>query len=172
MSRIVEIYTDGACIGNGNKVNLGGCSFVVIENEELLSHNVRVEKNTTNNRQEIFGVFNALQFCLEFNITSFIIYSDSQYTVNGFNEWMFKWEQKKWSRGYPPQLIPNSDLWKQMFDIKNEFLFVDLRWVRGHDGNKWNELADKLIEIEMAKQPDFINIQKKSYNYANRSQTS
>jgi ribonuclease HI len=143
-----EIYTDGACIGNGQKDNIGGWSFVIVENDKNISEAVGVEFNTTNNRQEILGVLNSLRCCVEHDIESFVIYSDSQYVVKGFNDWMYGWALKRWMR--KGELIPNADLWKDMFEIKKSFEKVDLQWVRGHNGNKWNEHADQLIEKEMA----------------------
>lgn len=168
MKKEFEIYTDGACIGNGNPENIGGWSFVFIQKGELFFKAVGVEKNTTNNRQEITGVLNSLRCCLEYKITDFIIFSDSQYVVNGFNSWVINWAKKHFMRGYPPAPIPNQDLWKQMYHIKDQFQSVDLRWVKGHNGNKWNEFADQLIEDEMAKDSNFISLQNKSLSYADR----
>lgn len=143
-----EIYTDGACIGNGMKENTGGWSFVFVSNDKNIFEAVGIELNTTNNRQEMLAVLNSLRCCLEHDIKSFVIYCDSQYVVNGFNDWMRGWQKKGWLR--KGELIPNADLWKELFNIKLEFSTVDLRWVRGHNGNKWNEYADQLIEKEMS----------------------
>jgi len=145
-----EIYTDGACIGNGKKENIGGWSFVFVSKGEKFFESVGVVFNTTNNRQEILGVLNALRCCVEHDISSFVLYSDSQYVVNGFNEWMEKWKRKEWRRGAFRDFIPNHDLWQDLYAIKKQFTGVNLQWVRGHAGNKWNEYADQLIEKEMS----------------------
>lgn len=150
---MIEIYTDGACIGNGKPENVGGWSFVVIDGESLLHEKCEIEFNTTNNRQEVTAVLNALNYCYDNKIKNFVIYSDSQYTVNGFNDWMHSWEKKKWiRRSFSDNIhIPNSDLWKKMYSIWECFDTVDLRWVRGHNGNEWNEYADELITTEIEK---------------------
>lgn len=146
----VEIYTDGACIGNGKKENIGGWSFVVVGETGIKTHEeCKVEYNTTNNRQEITAVLNSLKYCHNNSLTNFVIYCDSQYVVNGFNDWMHKWRAKRWVRGNPPQYIPNYDLWREMYQYKVKFEKVDLRWVRGHNGNRWNEYADKLINFKI-----------------------
>lgn len=151
MRKEFEIYTDGACIGNGQKENIGGWSFVVVKGKSLFYESCEIELNTTNNRQEITAVLNALLFCQEKNIKDFVIYSDSQYVVNGFTDWMHSWRKKSWLRGKPPVIIPNADLWKEMYKVRFKFESVDLRWVRGHNGNEWNEYADQLIETELSK---------------------
>ena len=146
-----EIYTDGACIGNGQRKNIGGWGFVCIERGKHFYETTGIEYNTTNNRQEILAVLNALRCCKEYNITSFTIYSDSQYVVNGFNNWMHKWKKKNWIRGTAskPQPVINKDLWQEMYKIRFEFDKVDLKWVRGHNGNKWNEHIDELINTHI-----------------------
>lgn len=139
-----EIYTDGACIGNGLKENIGGWSFVFVNNDKNFFEAVGIAYNTTNNRQEMLAVLNSLRCCVEHDIVSFVIYCDSQYVVNGVNDWMNGWKKKNWLR--KGELIPNADLWQEIYEIKKHFQSVDLRWVRGHNGNKWNEYADQLIE--------------------------
>lgn len=157
MKKEIEIYTDGACIGNGKKQNIGGWSFVFVDNNEIFLEAVDIEYNTTNNRQEIKGVLYALKCCLDNKIAPFTLFSDSQYVVNGFNSWMHKWHRNRWVRGNPPELIPNSDLWKEMWELKQSFAQIELKWVRGHNGNKWNERADELINLEIEKQSKLIN---------------
>lgn len=147
------IYTDGACIGNGKAKNIGGWSFVIIENGKLIHQSVCVEFNTTNNRQELLAVIRALQHCVDNKIKSFTLYSDSQYVVNGYNSWMIKWQRRGWVRGQDKNPIPNDDLWKILNHLKELLAWRQIEWVRGHSGNKWNEYADRLIEIEMSKHP-------------------
>lgn len=148
----LRIYTDGACIGNGMRENIGGWCFVVVGKDGLLYEKCEVDFNTTNNRQEITAVLRCLQYCHENKISDFIVYCDSQYVVNGFNDWMHKWRAKQWVRGKPAMPIPNIDLWKEMYRTRFLFDKVNLKWVRGHNGNEWNEYADQLIEYKMANQ--------------------
>ena len=147
----LQIYTDGACLGNGKKENIGGWSFVVVDGESLIYEECEIELNTTNNRQEITAVLNSLKYCHENDIVDFVIYCDSQYVVTGFMNWMHKWRSNGWVRGKPAALIPNYELWKEMYYLRFKFDKVDLRWVRGHNGNQWNEYADELIEQQILK---------------------
>lgn len=151
MNKEFLIYTDGACIGNGKSRNIGGWGYCIIREGKLIHQEVKIEFNTTNNRQELSGVINALTYCQENNLGYFTILSDSQYVVKGFNEWMLNWRKKGWVKGLDKKPIPNDDLWKKLWWLKELLKPVFLVWVRGHNGDKWNEYADKLIEVEMAK---------------------
>ena len=55
--------------------------------------------------------------------------------------WIVKWQQNNWKRGREP--VKNVDLWKRMLrDLEgHDFDFV---WVKGHAGNKYNEICDRL----------------------------
>lgn len=46
----------------------------------------------------------------------------------------------------------NTDLIKQFFDIvESKSLNISFEWVRGHDGNTWNEMVDKMANDEFEK---------------------
>ncbi len=70
------------------------------------------------------------------------IYSDSQYVVKAIKEhWIVKWQQNNWKRGREP--VKNVDLWKRMLrDMEGHN--VEFVWVKGHAGNKYNEICDRL----------------------------
>lgn len=68
--------------------------------------------------------------------------SDSQYVLKGLTEWRAGWERKGWrnSKGEP---VANLALWKQLFAAADARR-VSVRWVRGHNGDRCNEMADVL----------------------------
>jgi len=68
--------------------------------------------------------------------------SDSQYVLKGLSEWRGGWERKGWrnSKGEP---VANLGLWKRLFALADERR-VSTRWVRGHNGDPYNERADAL----------------------------
>ena len=72
-----------------------------------------------------------------------IVYSDSNYCVQTFNDWMFRWAALNWikSDGKTPE---NLDLIQAYFEHYQKGYRIDLKKVKGHSNNKWNELADKL----------------------------
>lgn len=67
---------------------------------------------------------------------------DSQYVLKGLSEWRAGWERRGYrnAKGEP---VANLSLWKRLFalaDARN----VSTRWVRGHNGEVYNERADAL----------------------------
>lgn len=146
------IYTDGSCKGNGKANSSGGYGVIILDdNENYLTSYSHSELTTTNNIQEIkailysflnFGklIDNAKQ---GFNSDIPIVYSDSAYCVNTFNTWMFNWARNGWlkSNKKPPE---NLELIKSYYDWWQKGYRIELRKVKGHNGNKWNEIADQL----------------------------
>lgn len=68
--------------------------------------------------------------------------SDSQYVLKGLTEWRAGWERKGW-RNSKGELVANLDLWKRLFAAADARR-VSVRWVRGHNGDRANEMADAL----------------------------
>lgn len=133
------IFTDGGCWPNPGP---GGWGFVCVETN---AQDCGGEIETTNNRMEITAVLMALKHHRKAHSVykSLKIVSDSQYVVNACSSWIKKWKSKGWSR--KKDALKNADLWKQI-DEAMKGLVVAFEWVRGHNGNEWNELADQLAE--------------------------
>ena len=71
------------------------------------------------------------------------VFSDSSYCVNIFNDWMFTWASKGWIKS-DKKTPENFDIIKAYYDRYRKGYRIDLKKIKGHAGNKWNELADKL----------------------------
>lgn len=141
-------YTDGSATGNGTENSIGGFGIVEVdENNNILweyqENNLKYE---TNNSMELTAILYALNH-IEIEEASFIkpiIYSDSAYCVNLINDWMYSWERNGWKRP-KNQEVKNLDLIKQIFELAN---LAEIRKVKGHSDNKWNNYADKLATGE------------------------
>ena len=135
-----EIYTDGSCLRNPGH---GGWATVILcheEQKELSGY----ECNTTNNRMELMAVIMALQHTEKGS--SIILYTDSQYIQKAFTEqWIINWKKNGWRNAHHDE-VANKDLWIELLSLVNE-RHVDFRWVKGHDGNVYNERCDKLAVI-------------------------
>jgi ribonuclease HI len=72
-----------------------------------------------------------------------IVYSDSNYCVQTFNEWMFNWARNGWIKS-DKKVPENLDLIQAYYDWYQKGYRIDLRKIKGHAGHKWNEMADDL----------------------------
>jgi ribonuclease HI len=70
------------------------------------------------------------------------IYTDSELCVKTFTEWAKVWAAKGWKRKQGP--IKNLDLVQQLYGTLQERPEIELKWIRSHAGNRWNEYADAL----------------------------
>lgn len=136
---MIEIYTDGSCCGNPGP---GGFGVVVIDNGQIIDKYQEFTDATTNNREEM----KAILYVLENYGKGFpcpIVYSDSEYSINTFNIWMHNWKAAGWKRpkGKP---VENLDLVQKYDKLNSEGYYIDLRKVKGHADNEYNNFADKL----------------------------
>lgn len=140
----IEIFTDGACLGNPGP---GGWGVILRYNgkEKTLSGG---EAETTNNRMEILAVIKALEALKEkCNIE---LYTDSQYVCNAINKgWAQKWKGNNWKRNKNEPAL-NSDLWEVLLNLLKE-QNVKFNWVKGHAGHEENERCDTLARTEAQK---------------------
>ena len=133
----VTIYTDGACSGNPGP---GGWGAVLIYNgiEKELSG---AEKDTTNNRMELFAAISALRALKE--PCEVELYSDSAYLCNAINEqWLFDWKQKNW-RNASKKDVKKVDLWEELITLMGLHRITFIK-VKGHADNVYNNRCDKL----------------------------
>ena len=64
------------------------------------------------------------------------LYSDSSYVVNSINErHLHKWIEEN------DETKKNMDLWREIYKLINKHK-VKFYWVKGHNDNEFNELAD------------------------------
>jgi ribonuclease HI len=127
MLETVTLYTDGSCMPNPG---VGGFGFIFIEPKTSKEWCVNGgELNTTNNRMEMTAVIEGLKFLK--NYSKFKIYSDSMYVINCASG---KWKRTK-----------NVDLWEQ-YAIVSKNKNIEWIWVKAHNGDKYNEMVDKLAK--------------------------
>ena len=92
-------------------------------------------------------LYSFLKYGININNKEFVeipvVYSDSAYAVNTFNDWMFKWAAAGWRKS-DKKIPENLDLIQAYFDWYQKGYRIDLRKVKGHQGDYWNEMADKL----------------------------
>ena len=136
MSKLVELFTDGACKGNPGPGGWGVLLRYGDQEKELYGGT----SETTNNRMELQAAIEgltALKRSCRVRLTT-----DSQYVRKGILEWMAGWKRKHWktAAGKP---VKNQDLW-QLLDTQNQRHDIEWCWIKGHAGHRENEMADQL----------------------------
>ena len=136
----VRIYTDGACSGNPGP---GGWAGIIIY-KGIEKTVLGGDDHTTNNRMELMAAIESLKALKE--KCKVELYTDSKYVKSGITDWISGWKNKNWKSASKKD-IKNIDLWKEL-DLVNNMHDISWHWVRGHNGDEYNEKVD-LLAVEM-----------------------
>lgn len=131
----VTIYSDGGADPNPGYGGWGAVLIYGKHTKELKGS----AKDTTNNRMELsaaIGALNALKRPCEIEF-----FTDSQYLRRGILENLEKWVAADFKR--KGETIPNKDLWKKLHKLIEPHT-IQWNWVKGHSGDHYNEIVDKL----------------------------
>ena len=137
----VVVYTDGACSGNPGP---GGWAWAVAPSGTPSASGG--EARSTNQRMEIQAVLEALR-ALDGPV---VVVSDSTYVVNCFRDrWWEGWLRRGWVNS-ARKPVANRDLWEPLVEAVRQRDDVTFRWVKGHSGDRMNDLVD-MLAVEAAK---------------------
>lgn len=137
----VIAYTDGSAIKqikDSSKYH-GGAGVVLIYNgkEKHISYPI---EDGTNNISEITAAILALKN-LKYPC-KVVLHTDSQYVINSMTKWLSGWKRRNWKTA-SGGAVKNKDLLLQLSNLC-DIHEVEWVWVKGHNGNHYNEIADKL----------------------------
>ena len=132
----IHIYTDGACRGNPGPGGWGAL-LIACKHQKTMHGG---DPETTNNRMELTAAIEALNALKSHSRV--ILHTDSKYVMDGIREWMPNWKKRDWKTA-SRKPVKNQDLW-QALDVAVGRHEIDWRWVKGHNGNPGNEVADEL----------------------------
>ena len=118
------VYADGSCKGNPGP---GGWGVVIVQPDGSMSRHHGSDPATTNNKMEITAAIEGLRRTDPGSCV--LLRSDSQYVINTMT---LNWKRRK-----------NHDLWA-LLDRETALRKVTFEWVRGHNSDPLNELADEL----------------------------
>lgn len=141
-------YVDGACSKNGSIESSGGYGVIGVENDTPIYAYSHFVEGTTNNKEELKAIlWTIINHGVNINEEDWIVvpvvYSDSAYAVNTLNDWMFKWAKNNWTKS-DKKTPENLELIQAYYNLYQQGYRIDLRKIKGHSGQKWNEVADKL----------------------------
>ncbi|MDR3283755.1 MAG: ribonuclease HI [Treponema sp.] len=144
----ISVYTDGGCAGNPGP---GGWAAVIVFDKTEYQFSGG-ENPTTNNRMELMAAIEALKKLLgnpDWSKGHIKIHCDSQYVKNGITDWINAWKRNGW-RTSDKKEVKNRDLWLELDALARD-LDLDWRWVKGHAGDRYNEMCDNLAKKEWSK---------------------
>lgn len=82
---------------------------------------------------EIYGAMAAIDFCIKAKIKDVVLYYDY--------EGIAKWPLREWSANKPGTIA-----YVDYYDKHKDQVNIEFRHVKGHSGDKYNEMADKLAK--------------------------
>jgi ribonuclease HI len=126
-------YTDGSASPNPGP---GGYA-VILHDQPVALGTDPTAKTTTNIRMEGYAIMAALNHAAGQPCT---IYTDSEFWINVITKWSLGWERSGWVKKGGE--IKNLDIVREVCPLFRSSQ-ATLVWVRGHMGDKGNELADQ-----------------------------
>ena len=135
-NKMIKIWTDGSCLGNPGP---GGWGFIATDGKNC-AERCGGAKCTTNNQMELTAVIRALTAARKHSEIE--IHTDSQYVKNGMETWIAKWKKNNWKTA-DKKPVKNQELWKQLDELASR-IKINWVWVRGHNGEEFNERVDEL----------------------------
>ena len=131
-------YTDGSC-----SPNPGPGGFAVIKNMQpyYVGHDI----NSTNIRMEGGDLIAAMK---DAGGNEAQIFTDSEFWINVLTKWAPGWQAKGWVKKGGE--IKNLDLVKEAYELF-QHTKATITWVRGHEGDPGNEMADQWANIAREK---------------------
>jgi ribonuclease HI len=125
-------YTDGSASPNPGP---GGFA-VILDGQPVVLGSEPAGGETTNIRMEGFAIMAALNHAAGQPCQ---IYTDSEFWINVITKWSLAWEKNGWIK--KGGAIKNLDIVREVCPLYRQSQ-ATLIWVRGHQGDEGNELAD------------------------------
>lgn len=139
-------YTDGSC-NNLSPYGEGGAAYVILDTKDnIIKQNSKGFLGTTNNRMELLAIVSAVASIPTGSTLK--IYTDSQYCIQVLKNVA---NANNFTR-------PNSDVIRQYFKYASQLKQVQFEWVKGHNGDKYNELCDSLADSRTEEMRTLHNI--------------
>ena len=134
---ISGLFTDGGARPNPGP---GGWGAVWVRDNQIIKQLHGSEDDTTNNRMELTALIQGIKLLSSKDEVE--VFSDSELCVNTINKWAPSWERNNWKRKTGP--IKNLDLVQELYRLCKERPLIKLRWIKAHNGWRWNEYVDSL----------------------------
>lgn len=141
----LTVYTDGSCVNNGF-IDAQCGAGIWVEDAHPMNRAIKIQGSHHSNQiRELAAVLIAVQTAPKF--ADLTIITDSIYIIRAMNSSLKPWEDLGWTN------IPNAEWLKATaYHLRQRSTPTRFKWVKGHNGTRGNEEADKLANIGMNKQ--------------------
>ncbi|KAH7151103.1 ribonuclease H-like domain-containing protein [Fusarium sp. MPI-SDFR-AT-0072] len=151
------IYTDGACLGNGQVEPKAGWASVFgpLEQNTNPSVNERLEyqgplgdsAHPNSNRAELRAIDGALRYrnWASEVFTTLVLATDSEYVVKGATEWIRAWLRKGWRKS-DGAVVSNLDMWQVFLGEVERWDEYGVKIQLWKLPREWNTEADRLAK--------------------------
>lgn len=138
-------YTDGGCC-NTSIYREGGSAYVILHKGEIFKKASKGFKDTSSNRMELLAILSAVASLPP--KSNVLIHSDSQYAINVL---CGNWKAKA-----------NLNLIESFRKTVKEKKLgrVEFKWVKGHNGDYYNEMVDSMCTAEIERIVEKHNLPK------------
>lgn len=140
---VYDCYTDGSC-NNLSANKEGGAAYLILLNGKEILRRSKALIHTTNNRAEMLAIISAVKRCpIGADI---VIHTDSKYAIFSFGH------RKRIS-----DIVKNSDL-IHLYRKEAAQKKVTFEWVKGHNGDRYNEIVDSMANGEYNKMKQSLKV--------------
>ena len=140
---VYDCYTDGSC-NNLSANKEGGAAYLILLNGKEILRRSKALIHTTNNRAEMLAIISAVKLCpIGADI---VIHTDSKYAIFSFGH------RKRISDS-----VKNSDL-IHLYRKEAAQKKVTFEWVKGHNGDRYNEIVDSMANGEYNKMKQSLKV--------------
>jgi ribonuclease HI len=131
---MVEVYTDGSY--NISRF-LGAYAFIVVEDEKIIYKNSATLYNpkSWNIDGELEAILEGLKWSIKNGFKDIVVYSDLQIASS-----IFKTNKRTQGSAITKK-------YKEQVEFMKGLANISVVWIKGHNGNKYNELANTMAEM-------------------------
>ncbi|TMT02063.1 hypothetical protein FD687_02850 [Apilactobacillus kunkeei] len=153
----IRLYSDGGSRNHGNKLgqhvkddDKAAWAYLIIHDGKK-HYASNGEFGATNNKMEVLGLVNALQYILDNGWQNEPIDAilDSKYVLDSITKgWLNSWRRRGWKKS-DGSTIKNKNEFMQLSALLSQFKHLNFKWTKGHADNEGNNFVDKLLNDTM-----------------------
>jgi len=137
----LEVFSDGGYL---SKLNIGGWGVAIIENNQSTYTNLGACRTQSSLEMELLAAVKALEVAKNSQKPNqtILLHTDSRILIEGLEGKIERYKQQGWLHlsGRP---VESRALWER-FECLTLQPNVQVKWVKGHNGNLGNQMADQL----------------------------